>query len=66
MTDEIMRPGLEPLCGWPWIEENKDKVYPEQGIEVFWRGRAVLKMPAEVRGPEVKRAIRELRASYEK
>ncbi|MGQ9545957.1 MAG: hypothetical protein ACUVTR_02160 [Dehalococcoidia bacterium] len=23
----LVRPGIEPLCGWPWVEENMDKVY---------------------------------------
>ena len=38
----LIRPGIEPLCGWPWLEENKSKAYPQQDIEVFHNGKRLL------------------------
>lgn len=45
----LVRLGMEPLCGWPWLEENRDKVYPEQGIEVIHNGKVLLNLSADPR-----------------
>lgn len=42
----FLRRGIKPLCGWAWLAENKGKVYPEQGITVFFNGKALLVMPS--------------------
>jgi hypothetical protein len=43
MLSSLVRPGIvEPLCGWAWLEENKGKVYPEQGITIFFNGKTLL------------------------
>jgi hypothetical protein len=42
----VVRLGIEPLCGWPWVEENRGKIYPEQGIVVFFNGKELLDMPS--------------------
>jgi hypothetical protein len=56
MSRLVSRPGdirelfikaqMEPLCGWPWLDENRGKVYPEQGITVFHNGKALLDVPS--------------------
>jgi hypothetical protein len=42
----IVGPGLDPLCGWQWVLENRGKVYPEQGMEVLHDGKVLLTLPA--------------------
>lgn len=42
----LVRPGIVPLCGWPWLEANEGKVYPEQGITIFFNGKALVVMPS--------------------
>jgi hypothetical protein len=37
---------MEPLCGWPWLDENRHKEYSEQGITVFFNGKALLAVPS--------------------
>jgi 5-methylcytosine-specific restriction endonuclease McrA len=46
----LVRPGMVPLCGWPWLEENLCRGYPEQGIEIFHNGKILLSMPATPTG----------------
>jgi hypothetical protein len=42
----LVRPGIEPLCGWPWLEANEGKVYPEQCITIFFNGKPLVVMPS--------------------
>jgi 5-methylcytosine-specific restriction endonuclease McrA len=46
LRESIIKQGLEPLCGWPWLEENRCKQYPEQGITVFFKGKELVIMPS--------------------
>ena len=34
---------MKPSCGWLWLEKNRQKVYPEQGITIFYDGKPILK-----------------------
>jgi len=42
----LVRPGIVPLCGWPWLEANAGKVYPEQAIAVFYNEKPLLCLPS--------------------
>jgi hypothetical protein len=42
----LIRPGIEPLCGWPWLEENRDREYPWQGITVLFNEKPLLCLPS--------------------
>jgi hypothetical protein len=46
----LVRRGMAPLCGWPWLEENIGKGYPDQGMEVFHDGKVLLSLPANPAG----------------
>jgi hypothetical protein len=38
----IVSPGIDPICGWDWVMQQKEKVYPEQGITVFYKGQVIV------------------------
>jgi hypothetical protein len=42
---------MEPLCGWPWLEANESKAYPEQSIVVFFNDKVLLDMPSTAKKP---------------
>lgn len=55
-TQPLVRPGIvEPICGWKWIEENKGKIYPEQGITVLYDAKPILALAFP--SPSVKRGL---------
>jgi hypothetical protein len=41
-TVSLVKPGMEPLCGWSWLEANEGKVYPEQSIIVFFNNKELV------------------------
>jgi hypothetical protein len=45
-VENIVSPGIDPICGWDWVIKQKGKVYPEQGITVFFDGKALVNMPS--------------------
>jgi hypothetical protein len=47
----IIRPGFDPLCGWPWLEANEGKEYPEQKITVFFNDKALVDIPSTAKKP---------------
>lgn len=47
----LIKPGLQPLCGWPWLEANEGKVYPEQSIVVFFNDKELVAMPVTAKKP---------------
>jgi 5-methylcytosine-specific restriction endonuclease McrA len=46
----LVRPGMAPLCGWPWLEENWGRGWPEQSMEIFHDGEVILTLPANPDG----------------
>lgn len=56
LPGSLVSPGMEPLCGWAWLEENMCKGYPEQGIEILVDGK-VLDLPADPRHGLIKAAM---------
>jgi hypothetical protein len=46
IREVFIKAQMEPLCGWPWLDENRRKEYPEQGITVFFNGKALLAVPS--------------------
>jgi hypothetical protein len=46
IREVFIKAQMEPLCGWPWLDENRHKEYSEQGITVFFNGKALLAVPS--------------------
>jgi hypothetical protein len=58
----FLRRGIRPLCGWAWLAENKGKVYPEQGITVFFKGQELVAMPSTSKRGLIKSAMKMARS----
>jgi hypothetical protein len=42
VMEAFVKANMDPLCGWPWLDENKLKRYPEQSIAVSYDGKGIL------------------------
>jgi hypothetical protein len=54
----IVSPGIDPICGWEWVLKQKGKVYPEQGITVFFNGKKLVSIPSSNKSAIIKSAIK--------
>jgi 5-methylcytosine-specific restriction endonuclease McrA len=53
---ESLESRMEPLCGRQWLEDNKDRIYPEQRIVVFFNGKPLVDMPSTAKKPSLIKA----------
>lgn len=62
----MVGPGIEPICGWDWLEENWNKEVPEQGITVFFKGKELVAMPSTAVKPRLIKSVMKMAINVSK
>jgi hypothetical protein len=45
---------IEPLSGWPWLEENRSKKHPEQIMTILYDGKPLFTLTSKDKKKSVK------------
>lgn len=63
ISDRFHDAKVEPLCGWPWLAQNRRKRYPEQTITILYDGKAIFTLTSKDKKKSVK-AVMQVASSH--
>ena len=57
LIQRFINANIEPLCGWPWLEQNMHKKHPEQTMTILHDGKVVFTTTKDKESKAVKAAM---------